>query len=115
MEKSNDYSKSDDNCSIKEFDSSASTSGISAFTSSSIATSLYDSRHVTPEVAIREQKAVRLTKALVFFVLLVAVSAVATATYILIIEEEVDEFEYQVSQSSFECKCREMRLNLDTD
>ena len=90
-------SKTDDNCYIKEFDSNASTSGISAFTSSSVASSSHQSRHVTPEVAIREQRDVRWSKVLVFCVLLMAVSAVATATYIIIIGEEEAEFEYQVS------------------
>eukprot|EP00526_Cylindrotheca_closterium_P001661 CAMPEP_0113641374 /NCGR_PEP_ID=MMETSP0017_2-20120614/21721_1 /TAXON_ID=2856 /ORGANISM="Cylindrotheca closterium" /LENGTH=1133 /DNA_ID=CAMNT_0000552715 /DNA_START=78 /DNA_END=3479 /DNA_ORIENTATION=+ /assembly_acc=CAM_ASM_000147 len=94
MVKEND-SKSDDNSYIKEFDSSASTSGISAFTSSSVASSLYKSRYATPEVAIREQKAVRWSKVLVFFALLMAVSAVATITCIIIMDEEEAEFEYQ--------------------
>lgn len=99
MDKNNDFSQFEDNCSIKEFDSSASTSGISAFTSSSVATSLYDSRYATPEVATREQKAVRWSKALVFFVLLLAVSAVASATYMIILGEDKAEFEYQVRSS----------------
>lgn len=90
-------SKAEDNSYIKEIDSSASTSGISAFTSSSVASSLYESRCATPEVAIQEQKAVRWSKVLVFCVLLMAVSAVATATYIFILGEEEAEFEYQVS------------------
>eukprot|EP00980_Cylindrotheca_fusiformis_P024698 scaffold12306_cov109-Cylindrotheca_fusiformis.AAC.1 len=48
--------------------------------------------YVAPDVANREEKAVNRSKILVFFVLLIAVCGAATATYILMEEEQYNDF-----------------------
>eukprot|EP00980_Cylindrotheca_fusiformis_P026516 scaffold16337_cov76-Cylindrotheca_fusiformis.AAC.1 len=53
--------------------------------------------YVAPDVANKEQKAVTCSKFLVFFVLLLAVCGTATATYLLMGDEEHSDFEDGVS------------------
>eukprot|EP00980_Cylindrotheca_fusiformis_P013753 scaffold3541_cov116-Cylindrotheca_fusiformis.AAC.6 len=53
--------------------------------------------YAAPDVANREQKAVNRSKFLVFFVLLLAVSGTASATYFLMKDEEQGDFEASVS------------------
>eukprot|EP00980_Cylindrotheca_fusiformis_P027750 scaffold22552_cov122-Cylindrotheca_fusiformis.AAC.1 len=56
------------------------------------ADSLEPAVHVAPVVANREEKAVTRSKFLVFFVLLLAISGAAGATYVLMEEEQQNEF-----------------------
>eukprot|EP00980_Cylindrotheca_fusiformis_P010081 scaffold2237_cov107-Cylindrotheca_fusiformis.AAC.2 len=67
--------------------------GISNHDSSTGADSPEPVEYVAPVVANKEQKAVDLSKFLVFFVLLLAVSGTATATYFLMKDEEYGDFE----------------------
>eukprot|EP00980_Cylindrotheca_fusiformis_P004972 scaffold1054_cov124-Cylindrotheca_fusiformis.AAC.12 len=76
-----------------DWSSNESNTGLSHVDSSSGADSPEPVVYVAPDVAKREQKAVNFSKFLVFFALLVAVSGAATATFLLMEEEEQSDFE----------------------
>eukprot|EP00980_Cylindrotheca_fusiformis_P022615 scaffold9514_cov106-Cylindrotheca_fusiformis.AAC.4 len=76
-----------------DWSTSDSYNGMSHQDSSSGADSPEPVEYVAPDVANREQKAVTRSKFLVFFALLLAVSGAATATYLLMKEQERDDFE----------------------
>jgi hypothetical protein len=52
--------------------------------------------HINPVVAKREQQAVARKKLCVMYVLLLAVVAIATSTYLLISDEDQEDFQTQV-------------------
>eukprot|EP00980_Cylindrotheca_fusiformis_P009538 scaffold2090_cov103-Cylindrotheca_fusiformis.AAC.4 len=76
-----------------DWSTNESNNGMSHLDSSDAADSPRPVEYVAPDVANREQKAVTYLKFLVFFVLLVAVSGAAAATYILMEDEEQGDFE----------------------
>eukprot|EP00980_Cylindrotheca_fusiformis_P003246 scaffold735_cov116-Cylindrotheca_fusiformis.AAC.16 len=67
--------------------------GMSQFDSSAGGSTVEPVEYSAPDVAKREQKAVTRSKFLVFFVLLLAVSGAAAATYLLTATEEQNDFE----------------------
>eukprot|EP00980_Cylindrotheca_fusiformis_P015814 scaffold4628_cov98-Cylindrotheca_fusiformis.AAC.1 len=76
-----------------DLSTSESYQGMSQLDSSQGADSPEPMVYVAPVVANKEQKAVARSKFLVFFVLLLAVSGAATATFILMNEEESNNFD----------------------
>eukprot|EP00980_Cylindrotheca_fusiformis_P024553 scaffold12053_cov103-Cylindrotheca_fusiformis.AAC.1 len=76
---------------------SESNNGISNLDSSTGAASPEPVVYVAPDIANKEQNAVTCSKFLVFFVLLLAVCGTATATYLLMGDEERSDFEDAVS------------------
>jgi hypothetical protein len=52
--------------------------------------------HINPVVAKREQQAVARKKLCVMYILLLAVVAIATSTYLLISDEDQEDFQTQV-------------------
>eukprot|EP00980_Cylindrotheca_fusiformis_P005525 scaffold1170_cov122-Cylindrotheca_fusiformis.AAC.33 len=76
-----------------DWSTNESNNGMSNLDSSDAADSPQPVEYVAPDVANREQKAVTRSKFLVFFVLLLAVSGTAAATYILMEDEEQGDFE----------------------
>eukprot|EP00980_Cylindrotheca_fusiformis_P001738 scaffold403_cov113-Cylindrotheca_fusiformis.AAC.2 len=76
-----------------DWSTNESTNGMSNLDSSDAADFPQPVEYVAPDVANREQKAVTRSKFLVFFVLLLAVSGTAAATYILMEDEEQGDFE----------------------
>eukprot|EP00980_Cylindrotheca_fusiformis_P000559 scaffold143_cov133-Cylindrotheca_fusiformis.AAC.4 len=76
-----------------DWSTNESNTGLSHLDSSDGGDSPKPVEYVAPDVANREQKAVSRSKFLVFFALLLAVSGAATATFILMEEQERDDFE----------------------
>eukprot|EP00980_Cylindrotheca_fusiformis_P008341 scaffold1754_cov105-Cylindrotheca_fusiformis.AAC.3 len=72
---------------------SENSTGMSQFDSIAERSSVEPAKHTAPDVANREEKAVTRSKVLVFFVLFLAVSGTATATYLLMETGERNDFE----------------------
>eukprot|EP00980_Cylindrotheca_fusiformis_P024481 scaffold11948_cov126-Cylindrotheca_fusiformis.AAC.1 len=86
-----------------------SNAGMSQFDDSAGADSPEPAKYVAPAVAQREEKAVTRSKFLFFFVLVLAVSGAATATYLLMESQEYKDFRDGVSW--FQYDSTEMQSN----